>query len=132
MPVNTKKNNIIFLIHDHHILEYYQRKMILVYIEVISVFVLHVKFLNKYFRNRWKFKFIWETLNIIALFLFSQEWLEKKNAYIHEKHRIKRIESENLRIQNEQVFWNKEVKIFWIFKLVKYLWIFNISKSSIF
>ncbi|XP_045687598.1 microtubule-associated protein 9 isoform X5 [Phyllostomus hastatus] len=31
-----------------------------------------------------------------------QEWLEKKNAYIHEKHRIKRIESENLRIQNEQ------------------------------
>ncbi|XP_053514630.1 microtubule-associated protein 9 isoform X3 [Artibeus jamaicensis] len=31
-----------------------------------------------------------------------QEWLEKKNASIHEKHRIKRIESENLRIQNEQ------------------------------
>ncbi|XP_036914154.1 microtubule-associated protein 9 isoform X3 [Sturnira hondurensis] len=31
-----------------------------------------------------------------------QEWLEKKNADIHEKHRIKRIESENLRIQNEQ------------------------------
>ncbi|XP_008579264.1 PREDICTED: microtubule-associated protein 9 [Galeopterus variegatus] len=31
-----------------------------------------------------------------------QEWLEKKNAYLHEMHRIKRIESENLRIQNEQ------------------------------
>ncbi|KAF6306615.1 microtubule associated protein 9 [Rhinolophus ferrumequinum] len=31
-----------------------------------------------------------------------QEWLEKKNVYLHEKHRIKRIESENLRIQNEQ------------------------------
>nr|KAF6401694.1 microtubule associated protein 9 [Rousettus aegyptiacus] len=31
-----------------------------------------------------------------------QEWLEKKNIYLHEKHRIKRIESENLRIQNEQ------------------------------
>ena len=25
-------------------------------------------------------------------------------------HRIKRIESENLRIQNEQVFWNIEMK----------------------
>ncbi|MEJ1277654.1 microtubule-associated protein 9 [Cricetulus griseus] len=32
-----------------------------------------------------------------------QEWLEKKNVYLHEMHRIKRIESENLRIQNEQV-----------------------------
>nr|XP_031298619.1 microtubule-associated protein 9 isoform X2 [Camelus dromedarius]XP_045362425.1 microtubule-associated protein 9 isoform X2 [Camelus bactrianus] len=31
-----------------------------------------------------------------------QEWLEKKNVYLHEMHRIKRIESENLRIQNEQ------------------------------
>ncbi|XP_043758613.1 microtubule-associated protein 9 isoform X1 [Cervus elaphus] len=31
-----------------------------------------------------------------------QEWLEKKNIYLHEMHRIKRIESENLRIQNEQ------------------------------
>nr|KAF6480990.1 microtubule associated protein 9 [Molossus molossus] len=31
-----------------------------------------------------------------------QEWLEKKKIYINEKHRIKRIESENLRIQNEQ------------------------------
>ncbi|XP_053439377.1 microtubule-associated protein 9 isoform X3 [Nycticebus coucang] len=31
-----------------------------------------------------------------------QEWLEKKNTYLHEMHRIKRIESENLRIQNEQ------------------------------
>lgn len=31
-----------------------------------------------------------------------QEWLEKKNEYLHEMHRIKRIESENLRIQNEQ------------------------------
>ncbi|XP_066135717.1 microtubule-associated protein 9 isoform X2 [Saccopteryx bilineata] len=31
-----------------------------------------------------------------------QEWLERKNVYLHEKHRIKRIESENLRIQNEQ------------------------------
>ncbi|XP_049625572.1 microtubule-associated protein 9 isoform X2 [Suncus etruscus] len=31
-----------------------------------------------------------------------QEWLEKKNVYLHERHRIKRIESENLRIQNEQ------------------------------
>ncbi|XP_062963563.1 microtubule-associated protein 9 [Cynocephalus volans] len=31
-----------------------------------------------------------------------QEWLEKKNAYLHEMHRVKRIESENLRIQNEQ------------------------------
>ncbi|XP_012639083.1 microtubule-associated protein 9 isoform X2 [Microcebus murinus] len=31
-----------------------------------------------------------------------QEWLEKKNIYLHELHRIKRIESENLRIQNEQ------------------------------
>ncbi|XP_070271532.1 microtubule-associated protein 9 isoform X3 [Myotis yumanensis] len=31
-----------------------------------------------------------------------QEWLEKKNVKIHEKHRIKRIESENSRIQNEQ------------------------------
>nr|XP_020035927.1 microtubule-associated protein 9 [Castor canadensis] len=31
-----------------------------------------------------------------------QEWLEKKNMYLHEIHRIKRIESENLRIQNEQ------------------------------
>ncbi|XP_069349490.1 microtubule-associated protein 9 [Eulemur rufifrons] len=31
-----------------------------------------------------------------------QEWLEKKNVYLHELHRIKRIESENLRIQNEQ------------------------------
>lgn len=37
------------------------------------------------------------------LFLISQEWLEKKNVYLHEMHRIKRIESENLRIQNEQV-----------------------------
>uniref|UniRef100_A0A2K6ESZ3 Microtubule associated protein 9 n=1 Tax=Propithecus coquereli TaxID=379532 RepID=A0A2K6ESZ3_PROCO len=32
----------------------------------------------------------------------SGEWLEKKNVYLHELHRIKRIESENLRIQNEQ------------------------------
>lgn len=40
----------------------------------------------------------------IAFFLFPQEWLEKKNVYLHEMHRIKRIESENLRIQNEQVF----------------------------
>ncbi|XP_060256902.1 microtubule-associated protein 9 isoform X14 [Ovis aries] len=32
----------------------------------------------------------------------SKEWLEKKNIYLHEMHRIKRIESENLRIQNEQ------------------------------
>ncbi|XP_007942187.1 microtubule-associated protein 9 [Orycteropus afer afer] len=31
-----------------------------------------------------------------------QDWLEKKNIYLHEMHRIKRIESENLRIQNEQ------------------------------
>uniref|UniRef100_A0A8C0DLM8 Microtubule associated protein 9 n=1 Tax=Balaenoptera musculus TaxID=9771 RepID=A0A8C0DLM8_BALMU len=31
-----------------------------------------------------------------------QEWLEKKNVYLHEMHRIKRIKSENLRIQNEQ------------------------------
>lgn len=31
-----------------------------------------------------------------------QEWLEKKNVYLHNKNRIKRIESENLRIQNEQ------------------------------
>ncbi|KAM8766007.1 microtubule-associated protein 9 isoform 2-T3 [Rhynchonycteris naso] len=31
-----------------------------------------------------------------------QEWLERKNVYLYEKHRIKRIESENLRIQNEQ------------------------------
>lgn len=31
-----------------------------------------------------------------------QEWLEKKNVYLHEMNRIKRIESENLRIQNEQ------------------------------
>ncbi|XP_012582368.1 PREDICTED: microtubule-associated protein 9 isoform X2 [Condylura cristata] len=31
-----------------------------------------------------------------------QEWLEKKNVYLHEMHRIKRIESENLRIQTEQ------------------------------
>ncbi|XP_002745440.1 microtubule-associated protein 9 isoform X3 [Callithrix jacchus] len=31
-----------------------------------------------------------------------QEWLEKKNVYLHEMHRIKRIESENLRIQNEK------------------------------
>uniref|UniRef100_A0A673SXV9 Microtubule associated protein 9 n=1 Tax=Suricata suricatta TaxID=37032 RepID=A0A673SXV9_SURSU len=31
-----------------------------------------------------------------------QDWLEKKNVYLHEMHRIKRIESENLRIQNEQ------------------------------
>lgn len=31
-----------------------------------------------------------------------QEWLEKKNVYLHEMHRIKRIESENLRIQNAQ------------------------------
>ncbi|KAM9677350.1 LOW QUALITY PROTEIN: microtubule-associated protein 9 [Trichechus inunguis] len=31
-----------------------------------------------------------------------QDWLEKKNMYLHETHRIKRIESENLRIQNEQ------------------------------
>uniref|UniRef100_G1NTD4 Microtubule associated protein 9 n=1 Tax=Myotis lucifugus TaxID=59463 RepID=G1NTD4_MYOLU len=31
-----------------------------------------------------------------------QEWLEKKNVKIHEKHRIKRIESENSRIENEQ------------------------------
>ncbi|XP_059972603.1 microtubule-associated protein 9 isoform X2 [Mesoplodon densirostris] len=31
-----------------------------------------------------------------------QEWLEKKNIYLHEMHRVKRIESENLRIQNEQ------------------------------
>lgn len=31
-----------------------------------------------------------------------QDWLEKKNVYLHEKHRIKRIESENLRIQNDQ------------------------------
>ncbi|XP_049565042.1 microtubule-associated protein 9 isoform X5 [Orcinus orca] len=32
----------------------------------------------------------------------AKEWLEKKNVYLHEMHRIKRIESENLRIQNEQ------------------------------
>ncbi|XP_012861625.1 microtubule-associated protein 9 [Echinops telfairi] len=31
-----------------------------------------------------------------------QDWLEKKNVYLHELHRIKRIESENLRIQDEQ------------------------------
>nr|XP_044987001.1 microtubule-associated protein 9 [Jaculus jaculus] len=31
-----------------------------------------------------------------------QEWLEKKNVHLHEMHKIKRIESENLRIQNEQ------------------------------
>ncbi|XP_037686801.1 microtubule-associated protein 9 isoform X3 [Choloepus didactylus] len=31
-----------------------------------------------------------------------QEWLEKKNVHLHEMHRIKRIERENLRIQNEQ------------------------------
>uniref|UniRef100_A0A8C2V108 Microtubule associated protein 9 n=1 Tax=Chinchilla lanigera TaxID=34839 RepID=A0A8C2V108_CHILA len=31
-----------------------------------------------------------------------QKWLEKKNVHLHEKNRIKRIESENLRIQNEQ------------------------------
>lgn len=31
-----------------------------------------------------------------------QKWLEEKNVKIHEKHRIKRIESENSRIQNEQ------------------------------
>ncbi|XP_021103109.1 microtubule-associated protein 9 isoform X5 [Heterocephalus glaber] len=31
-----------------------------------------------------------------------QEWLEKKNVHLHKKNRIKRIESENLRIQNEQ------------------------------
>ncbi|XP_076995838.1 microtubule-associated protein 9 [Tamandua tetradactyla] len=31
-----------------------------------------------------------------------QEWLEKKNIYLQEMHRIKRIESENLKIQNEQ------------------------------
>ncbi|KAM9237601.1 microtubule-associated protein 9 isoform 2-T2 [Dugong dugon] len=31
-----------------------------------------------------------------------QDWLEKKNMYLHEMHRIKRIEGENLRIQNEQ------------------------------
>ncbi|XP_006867995.1 PREDICTED: microtubule-associated protein 9 [Chrysochloris asiatica] len=31
-----------------------------------------------------------------------QDWLEKKNVHLHEMHRIKRIESENLRIQNEQ------------------------------
>ncbi|XP_059778633.1 microtubule-associated protein 9 isoform X2 [Balaenoptera ricei] len=31
-----------------------------------------------------------------------QEWLEKKNVYLHEMHRIKRIKSENLRIQNKQ------------------------------
>ncbi|XP_010595481.2 microtubule-associated protein 9 isoform X1 [Loxodonta africana] len=31
-----------------------------------------------------------------------QDWLEKKNVYLYEMHRIKRIESENLRIQNEQ------------------------------
>ncbi|XP_055261110.1 microtubule-associated protein 9 isoform X2 [Moschus berezovskii] len=31
-----------------------------------------------------------------------QEWLERKNIYLHEMNRIKRIESENLRIQNEQ------------------------------
>ncbi|XP_045432578.1 microtubule-associated protein 9 isoform X2 [Pipistrellus kuhlii] len=31
-----------------------------------------------------------------------QEWLEKKNLKIHEKHRIKRIESENSKIENEQ------------------------------
>lgn len=46
----------------------------------------------------------------MAFFLFLQEWLEKKNVYLHEMHRIKRIESENLRIQNEQVFWNIEEK----------------------
>ncbi|KAM6220993.1 microtubule-associated protein 9 [Rhynchocyon petersi] len=31
-----------------------------------------------------------------------QNWLEKKKTHLHEMHRIKRIESENLRIQNEQ------------------------------
>uniref|UniRef100_A0A2K6ESY3 Microtubule associated protein 9 n=1 Tax=Propithecus coquereli TaxID=379532 RepID=A0A2K6ESY3_PROCO len=34
--------------------------------------------------------------------ILGSEWLEKKNVYLHELHRIKRIESENLRIQNEQ------------------------------
>ncbi|XP_006884554.1 PREDICTED: microtubule-associated protein 9 [Elephantulus edwardii] len=32
----------------------------------------------------------------------SEDWLEKKNTHLHEMNRIKRIESENLRIQNEQ------------------------------